>query len=85
MNAFDQILQNYPDEQFMYPTGFEEAIIGLEPSSMRLVIDEEKVIAILMEDGMELEDAVDYYHHNIECAYIGKQTPIYIQHYNEIK
>jgi len=85
MNAFDQILQNYPDEQFMYPTGLEDAIIGLEPSSMRLVIDEEKVIAILMEDGMELEDAVDYYHHNIESAYIGKQTPIYIQYYNEIK
>lgn len=79
MTPLEQITMCYPDEQFLYPTGFENAIIGVEPNTMRLVLSEERILEILVEDGMNLEDALDYYSYNIEHAYIGEKTPIYIQ------
>lgn len=84
MTALEQILQCYPDEEFHYPTGLQDAIVGVEAKSMRLIMSEEKIIKILMEDGMELEEALDYYGYNIESAYIGEKTPIYIQEFYEI-
>lgn len=58
--------------------GFDEAIIG-ETTRNLAVYDANKIIAILMErDGMTYDDAVDYFYFNVECAYVGEETPIYM-------
>ena len=64
----------------MKPDGFDEAIIGYEPNSQRLVYDRDKMIMIAVEDmEMDHQDAVEYLEYNVWGAYVGEQTPIYIE------
>lgn len=63
--------------------GLEDALIGVghRPGIDPVAIyDEDKIIEILMErDGMSHEDAWDFYGCNIQCLFIGSNTPIIIQ------
>jgi hypothetical protein len=60
--------------------GFDDAIIGVdfnyEPA--KLVYSKQAMIEVLIEDGMSLDDAIEYLEYNVFCAYIGEGTPIYI-------
>ena len=60
-------------------TGFNGAFLGVleENGVRRVVYNREECISILMQDGMSQEDAEDYFCYNVECAYVGEQTPIY--------
>jgi hypothetical protein len=78
--TLNEILENYPEEEFLKADGFDDAIIGFEFNTMRLVYDKNKMIHILIEnDGMDYEDAVEYLEFNTWCAYFGEKTPIYIE------
>jgi hypothetical protein len=71
--------------------GFDNAIIGtanIWNGNERvdvLVYDCEKMVEQLMiRDGMNAEDAIEYINFNIENAYIGKDTPVVVwQYYDE--
>lgn len=71
----DEILENYPDESFLKADGFDEAIIGVEESSMRLIYSVSKCIEILMRD-MSDEDALEHFYYNVSGSYVGEKTPI---------
>ena len=65
--------------------GFDEAIIGQaciwRDKGMHnvLVYDAEKMRSILMKrDGMSAEEAREYIEFNVEGAYMGVGTPIYV-------
>jgi hypothetical protein len=75
----DLISENYPEESFIYPSGHENAVIGYDYCSMRLIIDLDIVIQNLMEEGMSEIDAIEYCSYNITGSYIGEKTPIYLQ------
>ena len=59
---------------------FEEAFLGVMVDEPPLAIySEEKVFDVFVErDGMTYDEAVEYYHFNVQGAYIGEQTPIFI-------
>ena len=64
----------------MTADGFDNAIVGVEPNSMRLVYDRDKMIGILMTDEeMEEIDAIEYLEYNTWNAYVGEKTPIFIE------
>jgi hypothetical protein len=46
---------------------------------MKVVYDEDKCIDILVNDGMDLEDAIEYFDYNTKGAFIGDRTPIFIK------
>jgi hypothetical protein len=73
----EQIIENFPDEEILKADGFDEAVIGIEERSMRLIYSVKKCIDILIEEGMEEEDAFDHYYYNIEGAWVGEKTPIW--------
>ena len=79
----EKILEIYPDENFMKADGFDDCIIGVshrfgEP--LILAYDEQKVIKKLMKrDKMTRETALEYYRYNIIGAWMGKQTPLFIE------
>lgn len=76
----NSIIENYPDEEILKADGFDNAIIGIETNTMRLVYDKSKMIEILMDnDGMEYSDAIEHLEYNTFCAYVGERTPIYIE------
>ena len=70
------LIEIYPEESFLKADGFDDAIIGVEESSMRLIYSVSKCIDILCKD-MSLEDACEYFTFNVQCAYVGDKTPIW--------
>ena len=74
----DMILEAYPEEGFTIATGFDDAIIGLDESSMRIIYSTHKCIQILMDkDELSEEDALEHFDYNIAGSYIGNHTPIW--------
>lgn len=74
------ILDKYPDEEFLFADGYDKAIIGIAPEpngALRVCYDTNKVIKILMRD-MNYEDAIEFFDFNIAGAYVGKNTPLFI-------
>jgi hypothetical protein len=63
--------------------GFDEAIIGMaERINLGPVVayDVDKMIDIMVErDGMTYEEAIEYFDYNILGAWMGENTPVYIQ------
>lgn len=66
------------DEELLFADGFDDAIIGFDRNSFRVVYSVTKVIAIL-EKEMGADDAIEYFEYNVESAYVGERTPIWCQ------
>jgi hypothetical protein len=78
--TLEEIIEMFPEEEFLTADGFDGAIVGVEPNSMRLVYDRDKMIGILMTDEeMEEIDALEYLEYNTWNAYVGEKTPIFIE------
>ena len=73
----EKIVEQFQDEEILKADGFDEAVIGIEESSMRLIYSVEKCINILMKQGMDMTEAVEYFDFNVSGAYVGEKTPIW--------
>jgi hypothetical protein len=73
----EKIIEQYEDQEILKADGFDEAVIGIDESSMRLIYSVSKCIEILINEGMSCEDAIEHFNFNIKCAYVGEQTPIW--------
>jgi hypothetical protein len=73
----DKILEYFPEEDLLKADGFDDAIIGLDNSSMRLIYSKNTCIEILISDGMTEEDALEYFEYNVSSAWVGDMTPIW--------
>jgi hypothetical protein len=66
-----------------YPTGYEDCIIGVlhRPGGKPVCVMnmDQMIVKLVTQDGMSLEDAMEYFEYNILGAYVGDQTPIYVQ------
>jgi hypothetical protein len=70
------------DSPILTADGFDDAFLGVayRDDVFVAVYSRDKIIDILMQrDGMTEEDASDYFEFNIEGAYVGPQTPIYVE------
>jgi len=74
----EQIIGRYSDESFLKADGFDNAIIGVDEASMRLVYSVSKCIAILRKD-MTIEEAIEHFEFNVRGAYVGEKTPIWCE------
>ena len=74
-----KISEEYPD--LLKADGFDEAILGVvqRMGIQAICYDQDKVIDILMEDGMSYEEAVEYFEFNIAGAWVGESTPFFMQ------
>jgi hypothetical protein len=75
----DRLAEEYPD--LMRMDGFDDAILGVvERIGLQTVCyDLNKVIAILMEQGMDEQDAWDWYQFNMVGAWVGEATPVFLE------
>ena len=62
---------------------YEQAIIGQDDASLRVVYSVDKIIGILSEEMSE-EEAREFYEYNILGAYMGDMTPIYVNEHDSI-
>jgi hypothetical protein len=72
----NEIIERYEDETFLKADGFDEAIIGVDETTMRLIYSVSKCIEILMRDMSE-EDAMEHFSFNVSGGYVGEKTPIW--------
>jgi hypothetical protein len=77
MTILDIIVLQYPEEHFIVATGFNDAVIGVDEFSMRIIYSMAKCVEILMTSGMAEEEAEEYFDYNVAGAYIGEKTPIW--------
>jgi hypothetical protein len=78
--TLNEILDLFPEDQFLKADGFDDCVIGFEPNSMKLIYNIDKMVKTLMnKDKMSKNTATEYLEFNVFSAYMGENTPIYIQ------
>lgn len=74
----EDILEKYQDENFLIADGFDNAILGFDDKSNRLIYSITKCINVLInENEMDEEEAFDYFYYNVHGSYMGEKTPIF--------
>ena len=62
----------------LFADGFDESIMGYS-SDGKVVYSVDMIVGTLVNrDGMTPDEAIDYFNFNMECAYLGEYTPIYM-------
>jgi hypothetical protein len=69
------ILKNYED--LLIAVGYDDAIVGVSSKEI-VVYSINKIVEILMAEGMTDEEALEFFEYNIEGSYVGEKTPIYM-------
>ena len=70
------IIENYYEYDFLIADGFNDAVIGVDETSMRLIYSVRKCLEILQE-YLDEEDAIEYFEYNVSGAWMGDKTPIW--------
>tara|TARA_R100000935_G_scaffold15629_1_gene31249 strand:- start:346 stop:606 length:261 start_codon:yes stop_codon:yes gene_type:complete len=75
--VLERILED-AEEEILIADGFDDAVMGLEHDSNRLIYSVSICVEILMdEEEMNEEDALDYFMYNVCGSYVGDLTPIW--------
>ena len=75
-----EIIEYYQDEEILIADGFDDAVIGIDEKSMRLIYSVRKCIEILITEGeMTLVDALEHFTFNVSGSYVGEKTPIWCE------
>ena len=79
MGIREDLVEKY-GQDFLFADGFDSAIIGCAVGfdSGRVVNDYRQMGQILMEEGCTEEEAWEHLEFNTLGAYVGEQTPIYV-------
>lgn len=69
------------DYSILLADGLDEAFIGIgwQFNTPLAVYDRDKCMEILVSQGMTPEEAQEYFYYNTQGAYVGEQTPIFIE------
>ena len=82
MNTYeaDLILKDR-EESFLLADGLEEAFIGIgyQFNTPIAIYSKSKAIQCLMDKGMDEEQAYEYFDYNVAGAYVGEQTPVFLE------
>jgi hypothetical protein len=68
MNKLQQILDNYPDQPFIILDGLDNAVIGVDQNAEKLVYSINDIVDCFVEQGMEPDEAIEYYEYNTARA-----------------
>lgn len=82
-----RIMDAYPDLDFMFADGYDAAIVGVVSmfgAELKVCYNQNKVISILMKNGMTYEEAWEWFDFNIIGAFEGDKTPVFIELLNEL-
>ena len=71
------IVEYFQDEEILKADGFDDAVIGIDTGTMRLIYSVTRCVEILIVGGMDMNDAIEYFDFNVRCSYVGEKTPIW--------
>jgi hypothetical protein len=76
----DALIENIGEfnPEALLADGLEDALIGYSTKG-HAIYSISKIIRVFMDrDDMSREDACDFFHFNVDGAYVGEYTPIYM-------
>ena len=62
----------------LFADGFDDSLMGYSSDGKVIYSVNQIVSTLVNRDGMTPDEAIDYFNFNIECAYVGEYTPIYM-------
>jgi hypothetical protein len=71
------IVEYFQDEEILKADGFDDAVIGIDTGTMRLIYSVTRCVEILIVDGMDMNEAIEYFDFNVRGSYVGEKTPIW--------
>jgi hypothetical protein len=77
------VAERHPEQDILLADGFEEAFIGVayQFDKPMAVFDRERCISILSKT-MSPEEAEEYFQFNVEGAYVGPNTPAFLDRFH---
>ena len=79
-NLLENILDYYSDEELMTADGFDDAVIGIDVNSTRIIYSVKRCVEILcVRDEMDLDEAIEFFEYNVYGSYHGPKTPIWCE------
>lgn len=81
----DKLLDLFPEMEFFKADGFDEAIIGMEPNTGKVIYDIDIMAQVLVDEGLSETEALEYLDYNVLNAYVGELTPIYIKRIDDVQ
>lgn len=76
----EELMEILAEEECLTADGFNDALVGCTyGANVVAIYDIDKMIEILICEGMEYEDAVEYLDYNVVGAYMGEKTPQYVR------
>ena len=80
-------IQNWSEEEILTADGFDDAIVGLarRPNLVAVAYDVNKMLEIMVDGGMTPDEAREYFEFNVVDAWMGDNTPVYIEDYKTFK
>ena len=73
----DRILEDFRVDQILKADGFDDAVIGIDSHSLRLIYSCRMALDILVKEGMSEYDAIEHFEYNVINSYVGEKTPIW--------
>ena len=61
--------------------GFDKAFIGIANRAGQptlAIYNKNMCLQILIDDGMDMDEAIDYFEYNTEGAWAGEETPLFL-------
>ena len=77
MRTLKDLYDMYPEENFLKMEGFDDAVIGVEEKTMRLVYSKSKIMRQLIR-SMDYESAMQHFDYNIQGALDEDFLPIIV-------
>tara|TARA_R100001460_G_scaffold10094_10_gene23916 strand:- start:3415 stop:3666 length:252 start_codon:yes stop_codon:yes gene_type:complete len=75
----EDLMEILAEEECLTADGFDDALVGCTyGANVVAVYDIDRVIEILVEEGMDYNDAVEHADFNIVGSYVGEKTPIFM-------
>tara|TARA_R110002012_G_scaffold186404_1_gene353068 strand:- start:2178 stop:2456 length:279 start_codon:yes stop_codon:yes gene_type:complete len=76
-----QIVEELASENTLFADGLDDAIIGvverIDFDETIILYDTNKIIELLKAEGMNNEEATEYFQYNILGSYMGEGTPAF--------
>ena len=72
--------ETIPDQGILLADGLDDAFLGISSDADPpiAVYSAQKCIEIFKGQGMKYEEASEYFYYNVVGAYVGEQTPLFI-------
>lgn len=80
----EHLMEILEEEECLTADGFDDALVGCTyGSNVVAVYDINKMVEVLIREGMDYDDAVEFLDYNVVSAYMGEKTPLYINFVTE--